>query len=308
MKQELSSVQGTGFADALDKAMRDAGYSASRLAAEATELGTPITAPALRTWVSGRSVPSRANSLDALDNIEKLLGTGSGMLRRYLAANSPTFTTGNDEWQEVIEALQSVYESWQLPFNDGVVMALAFASLTHTIPDGSTVRYLLEIEATYDGVARFVHVIDGRAVGRGPHDFSRPWVVAEHNCEIRRTSLLPHGWVALEVGLPWELAGGECLQMSFHLLPAMCGSESGALRAYSHRATEILGLQADVDVISSLAVRSCAWMCVRETKQARSGNWESTKDTEPTPMVQGTLQTTMTDVEHAEATISWALP
>lgn len=80
--RELSGS--SAFAEAFDAAVTARGVSLSSLHRRLTDLATPVSVATLSYWRSGRSVPERKTSLDAVDVLEELLGLAPGALTGLL--------------------------------------------------------------------------------------------------------------------------------------------------------------------------------------------------------------------------------
>ena len=77
--------QRTTFAEALSAAMERRGATLTQLRDRLAERGHPVSLTALSYWRSGQREPERATSLDALPELEALLGLEQGALSRRLS-------------------------------------------------------------------------------------------------------------------------------------------------------------------------------------------------------------------------------
>lgn len=77
-------VPPSSFAEVLDEAIRSSGVSVTGLRRRLTALGSPVSAAALRSWRTGKRRPEHARSLDAVDNLEEVLGLDAGSLSSRL--------------------------------------------------------------------------------------------------------------------------------------------------------------------------------------------------------------------------------
>ncbi|XVX21273.1 hypothetical protein ACQP1U_05195 [Actinomycetota bacterium] len=75
------------FHQALAEAIRHRGLPLERLQRRLEQAGTPVSIATLSYWQSGRSLPTRARSLEALAQLERLLEVQPGELARLAAAS-----------------------------------------------------------------------------------------------------------------------------------------------------------------------------------------------------------------------------
>lgn len=75
---------GAAFAGALSKAVSEGSHTLEELSRRLGELGTPLSAATLSYWSSGRSVPARARSREAVRHLERLLELDPGHLMNSL--------------------------------------------------------------------------------------------------------------------------------------------------------------------------------------------------------------------------------
>jgi hypothetical protein len=77
-------MSGPQFHEAFASALARRRVSLAWLHQRLNERGRPVSVTALSYWRSGRSQPERGTSLDALDEIERLLGVAAGSLSRLI--------------------------------------------------------------------------------------------------------------------------------------------------------------------------------------------------------------------------------
>lgn len=78
------------FPERLAQALRASPLSLEQFAQQLGALGTPVSAATLSYWSTGRSLPRRARSRQAVTHLEQLLGTPPGWLTGVLATVSPS--------------------------------------------------------------------------------------------------------------------------------------------------------------------------------------------------------------------------
>lgn len=77
------------FAAALRSAIAESGLSLERIRQRLDRLGTPVSTASLSHWQSGRSVPEKEQSLDAIAVLEEILGRPQGSLLELVGAPRP---------------------------------------------------------------------------------------------------------------------------------------------------------------------------------------------------------------------------
>ncbi|GAA3582718.1 hypothetical protein GCM10022222_79380 [Amycolatopsis ultiminotia] len=88
--RELGRLLETGpFDEALRVAIRARGLGLERIRYRLRSRGTAVSLATLSHWQSGRCRPERPESLQALENLEDILGLPGGVLRRLLGSPRP---------------------------------------------------------------------------------------------------------------------------------------------------------------------------------------------------------------------------
>lgn len=97
--RELQRLLEAGpFAPALRAAIRVRGLGLERIRYRLRSRGTPISLATLSHWQSGRCRPERTESLQALANLEEIVGVPQGALTRLLGPpriRGPVHTVGH---------------------------------------------------------------------------------------------------------------------------------------------------------------------------------------------------------------------
>lgn len=79
----------SGFDETLRRAIARSGLSLNRLRAMLSERGLHVSVASLSHWQSGRSLPEKPSSLEAVDELEIILGLTPGRLRQELRGPRP---------------------------------------------------------------------------------------------------------------------------------------------------------------------------------------------------------------------------
>lgn len=82
------------FAEVLSQAVGEL----DRLSTRLSQLGTPTSIATLSYWQTGRSLPTRARSLKAIEHLERILGVPTGHLVRSLPGDQMSRWTPSPQW------------------------------------------------------------------------------------------------------------------------------------------------------------------------------------------------------------------
>lgn len=129
-KADPSQLQNT-FADRLSQAIAERGLSLARIQSHLKAMGPAVSVAALSYWASGRSLPTRARSLDVVRNLEQILQVETGWLVAAMPAD-----IGRPELATVLrreELVRSLIEEHGLPPAD----TWHYRVITHRVTIGA---------------------------------------------------------------------------------------------------------------------------------------------------------------------------
>jgi hypothetical protein len=229
------------FPRAFDAAIRRRNVSLAWLQGRLAERGSPVSVTALSYWRSGRSQPERATSLDALDELERILGLGQGSLRELLGPSRrpgpAPLEAGPEELFEsrpgVVAALRALGFRGM---SDELIEQLSHISVD-VDADGrirSDVSRTL-VRARRDGARRLPLVVARDDVGRLPR------FVPLVGCTLGRQQLDPdEGVYAAELILERELRRGETCMFELRVDSPEPIDDTSYEHFASHRLDELL--------------------------------------------------------------------
>lgn len=203
-----------GFDEMLSVAINRRGLTLEALSRALRSMGTPASIATLSYWQTGRSLPSRASSVKALANLEKLLDVAPGDLVGLLPGQS-----GGIKWQQdtkvtsddaISKALAEL--GIDLTRRDLVNLVL-HDSLTVSI-DGLVQRRTTHqlVRAATDGVSCFPVTLNHAGEGA-------PGLEAGPGCTLGRSIVMEEASVLVaEMVLPHPLATGELAQFEYTTL------------------------------------------------------------------------------------------
>lgn len=205
----LPEVVGDGFAPTLSRAIHKRGISLEKLSGKLAKAGLPVSVATLSYWQTGRRVPTRHSSLQAVTELERILQLPDGRLRSTLVDES--------DGTEAVRA----------SFSQGEAVNRALAQL-RLDPTRDVLRLSIHDVVTIAGE----HVAQTtRMVLRAEHDGVRSWPLVHElgthgdtrlepliGCRIGRRREVPEtGLIIAEMIFPRPLRRGE-LVMTEHRL------------------------------------------------------------------------------------------
>ncbi|UVY82552.1 hypothetical protein NLU66_09900 [Brachybacterium sp. NBEC-018] len=155
------------FAERLDAAISAMGISVRALAAECERQGAPVSAPTLRSWARGTSLPHRRSSFAIVDVLEGVLGLDPGELRQNLQGERAQQGGETLFFSRIREDLDALRERHGAAGAEDLEVEL-ISSVLHLRDSGeSVVRHRVLFTAVREGVARVVLPLhrSGRALG-----------------------------------------------------------------------------------------------------------------------------------------------
>lgn len=201
-------MEHVSFAEAFAASLRARGLGLDRLRHHLAVAGFSVSNATLSYWMSGRSRPTRARSLQVVAEIERILGTPSGYLRDLIADPHLAF-----DWTKVTDSGIDIDAAFaELGVDElGLVMVGTQERVKVDAHRREQRHHFTAIrQAMTDGVASFlgVHKIDG-----SPTDIRM--VDTSHVRLGRHKAFLPEGLLVAEMLLPRPLAKGELVQTSY---------------------------------------------------------------------------------------------
>ncbi|GLZ27999.1 hypothetical protein Lesp02_01890 [Lentzea sp. NBRC 105346] len=249
------------FAVALRTAMKDSGLSLEGVARRLRVRGSAVSVGTLSHWQSGRSEPSRRESLRAVEHLETVLGLHSGALRGLVRPphlrGRPTLESrmrpvaaADPRGDRVRELLGRVDMS-----SDERLMRVSQHDRCRVGADRSKESLVVRqvLRATHDGPDRFV-VAFWQPPGR-----ELPRLRALRGCRVGTVVTDPEwGIFIAELLFPRTLARGETVVTEHELLglsPAPDGGDDAYGRVLRHPAREYL---VEIDFDPGVLPEHCA--------------------------------------------------
>lgn len=258
------------FARALQSAMVQGGWTLGRLAAASRQAPSPVSAPTLRSWLSGSTEPSRRASFEAVRELEIILGLGSGLLQRHLeSAARPQLRSGIGPLSGAdLDALMDLRREWG---HDSAVAAdrIFLGADLHLGADGTgDLVHTLVARAVHDGAQRVMLVVDlecradavqgeGNAQGSGdpqgagfaggaaePFD---PELFRAEGVAITRAVRARGGLAAIELTFPRPLEAAEPCFATFSIPVRAADPAHGTLHVLSFAPTGVLSARVTHD-------------------------------------------------------------
>lgn len=203
----------TAFAGALSRAVSEGSLTLQQLSQRLGELGTPLSAATLSYWCSGRSVPARARSRQAVTHLERLLDLVPG----HLVSSLPGAL--NARWNPSVGVA------------DLKAVQLAVAGMGMDLDRHLEARVITdELTVSEDGqrmqlTTHQLHWADAKKVSRFPVLMSLPHPNArlesasvEAGAHLGSHQILPAaGVLAMEVRLDHELRRGDLGQIRYEV-------------------------------------------------------------------------------------------
>lgn len=200
------------FAEVLSQAVGERNLTLDRLSTRLSQLGTPTSIATLSYWRTGRSVPTRARSLKAVEHLERILGVPTGHLVRSLPGDQM------DRWDpqaavdggpDMMEALDALGLDLNRHSTNQTIQATYFVSEDRL---HLTERIRQLARADEDGWNRFAVVLDVGEDHRVPEPEAGP------GCRIGEQVRLKGGrQVVVEVLLPRRLFRGDLVGFEYSI-------------------------------------------------------------------------------------------
>lgn len=198
------------FAEVLSQAVGERNLTLDRLSTRLSQLGTPTSIATLSYWQTGRSVPTRARSLKAVEHLERILDVPTGHLVRSLPGDllnrwdpQAAVTSGPD----MMEALDALGLDLNRHSTNQTLQVTYFISEDRL---RLTERIRQLARADEDGWNRFAVVLDVGEDHRVPEPEAGP------GCRIGEQVRLKGGrQVVVEVLLPRRLSQGDLVGFEY---------------------------------------------------------------------------------------------
>ncbi|XVX21673.1 hypothetical protein ACQP1U_07385 [Actinomycetota bacterium] len=104
----MSTPPARRFADVLSEAVRARGLPLDRIQRRLVSAGVPVSVATLSYWQSGRSVPRRARSLEAVAELERILEVPTGTLASLVVSPEAARPRTLDSQQELVPGADEV--------------------------------------------------------------------------------------------------------------------------------------------------------------------------------------------------------
>lgn len=237
------------FSQALDAAVRQGGTSVPSLLRRLDALGTPVSEGALRSWRSGERRPEHGRSLDAVANIEHVLGLDRGSLTSRLGPSRRLRRSREEPHDELVG----------LP---GTLAPLLESIDCADLADVESVGGTLVVDI---GADRRVRTTSNQMLWRARADGARrvratlnlddptprPPTARVVGADLGRSAYDPRtGWAAWELLLPRPLRVGETAMIEWSCDDAVDEGEVTNYESVAERRVEHAGLwvRFDADV------------------------------------------------------------
>lgn len=227
------SLDGIAFSEALDRALAASPYTLTGLQAALVAHGHRVSAATLSYWKSGRSLPTRAGSMEVVTAIEELLELPPHSLAAALHSTAspglalPSLLSDAERPQAVLDEMGLTFHS---PY---AFDALSDVLLTGTGDGLDHQSVHLLVRADGPGVSRIPLVLNG------PAEAGVPQLTVTRGARLGRTVALDDlGTIVCEVLLPHELAVGERQWVDYEVeWPVIPGDDNSHSRTITRPCT-----------------------------------------------------------------------
>lgn len=202
------------FADAFGAALERRRVTLTWLRDRLLDSGHEVSLGALSYWRSGRREPARQSSLEALAEVERLLGLARGDLSSLIDPRRRT--TGPGDWDEIAGLIERAAPGELV--GEDVVRRISMIGVVDLDEDGHLVRIAVRqlFAAVVDDVEA-VTMFVGPSVELGPTPLE---LRAVAGCTIGRTRQTSNGVRAAELRFERSLRAGEAVMTEVELTPA----------------------------------------------------------------------------------------
>lgn len=212
---EMTSAHETdGFAQVLTHAVQRRNLTLERLSARLKAQGTPVSIATLSYWQSGRSLPTRACSMKALEHLEQILEVPPGHLANALPGD------GSRRWDPnavlpLKDKVQLILDDMGLDLNRHV-RTLQLQDSLRLNPDRTlqtqTSRHLVRAEDDQLPHVPAVFTQDSEEDGL-------PGLSAGHGCTLGHLEVVEEDQLVVgELRFPGVLRRGDLHQYEYHVL------------------------------------------------------------------------------------------
>ena len=202
------------FADAFAAALVRRHVTLTWLRDRLLESGHDVSLGALSYWRSGRREPARSSSLEALAEVEWLLGLRTGDLSSLLDPRRRR--QGPSDWDEIAGLIERAAPGELV--GEDVVRRVSMTGVVDIGADGCLVRIgLRQIFAAVVDDAEAVTMFVGPSVELGPSPLT---LEAVAGCSIGRLRETSNGVRAAELVFERPLRAGESVMTEVELVPA----------------------------------------------------------------------------------------
>lgn len=201
------------FSTVLSRAIQRRNLTLERLSSRLRSLGTPVSIATLSYWQSGRSIPTRAKSLKAVEHLERILSLPPGYLMNALPGD------GTNRWDPLAvlppdQRIYAVLEQMGLDLNRHLAILTVQDSLRLSnggFTQHQTTRQLVRAEE--DGV---VHT---PVIMVNEDEFNPPGLTAGTGCRFGQLAVLEDiSTVVGELVLPQPLMRGDMVMFEYEVL------------------------------------------------------------------------------------------
>lgn len=278
------------FTQTLQRAVAADGRSLSALAKALARRGTPVCVTTLSKWHTGKIMPGRRSTLEALLALELELRLDRGTLTAAVGTNASVASRDVTPRSGLIA---DVCRAWGLPVDDGLARELVQARLAMSADGERSYVYRLTLRAERNGADR---IVSGVFVPGGL-SIAIPALKAAVACRIGRTHTDEQTRMQFsEVLLPRPLALNEAITIEW-LAVAEPEADDDSFEIRVHRPTgvlvaEVLFPDAEPRLVASHTGR-----------RLRSGRYLD--KSEPPREVRGVARTILANLGDGYAKLTW---
>lgn len=228
-----------GFAQVLGEAMAARDLPLDRLASRLRAAGAPVSVATLSYWRTGRSIPTRGNSVRAVEALERILQVEPGHLTGALPHDALSRWDPLPVLHSPDMVRRVVEDELGLTLNRRLTALHHHESLTvnpHGVQEESVVSQLVRCDL--DEIDSQFVVIQQDAAPKGA-----PEVEALTGCEVGRVFSFPDTHLnVVEILLPRTFDRGELLALSYRIrwVPTELGQDTSMGRALPSRVDHLI--------------------------------------------------------------------
>lgn len=277
------------FARSLRAAIDESCLSARELARRCTREGARVSAPTLRSWAAGDTVPTRSSSFEIVDVLERVLGLRAGELSTSLRASARPRFPEESSLRRLLSRVSRLQRIHGLPAGEELRVELLSTTLDRLERPTAMLRHRVVVSAAAEGVDGLLTLFHdgGREIGR----------IEISGGELLSVDRVDGERLGVAVRLPRPLEVGEVAVVDLAAPVLVELGSPGRLSTLSVWPASL--------IVAALRAEGCAYAGRAVRKDHRSdGVRIASRGAELLPGSTG-MQCVARDVRAAEAAVEW---